>query len=349
MLIHEFIIHQVNKQADQGASTLSLSPKSLSSSPALERFLEDLNRVYNSKPSKVFGAFINTGQDDNVANKAESLQNLLSSYLNKAIGFVELSQQAMQLLKHYIDQASKATGGYLLFVHYTLFGSDFLMISMLNNVSGVAVNTNLEIDPVDYIELNKLHLAVRIDLTDWQELESQEQRQDSKTSARYISMIRGKESHKLSEYFRKFIGSDESISSKQETSELFNAVSQFCEQKIENEEQKAQIKQKASEFCLEQADKGQNVVIRDFSNYAAEGVVDDFLDYVNSEQFQLSQEIAPNKTVIRRFNKLSGRNERISITINEEALGDSVIFDPEKETLTITDLPASLKAQLLNR
>jgi len=148
------------------------------------------------------------------------------------------------------------------------------MISMLNNVSGVAVNTNLEIDPVDYIELNKLHLAARIDLTDWQELESQEQRQDSKTSARYISMIRGKESHKLSEYFRKFIGSDESISSKQETSELFNAVSQFCEQKIENEEQKAQIKQKASEFCLEQADKGQNVVIRDFSNYAAEGVVD---------------------------------------------------------------------------
>ncbi len=279
-------------------------------------------------------------QEDKEQDKTESLQILLSSYLDENIDFVELSQQAMQLLKHYIDQASKATGGYLVFVHYTLFGSEFLMISMLNNTSGVAVNSNLEIDPVDYLELSKLHLAARIDLSDWQ---------DSEQSDRYISIIRGKESHKLSEYFRKFIGSDEAISSKQETSELFNAVSQFCEEKIADDEQKSQIKHKASEYCLEQADKGQNVDIKDFSNYAAEGVVDDFLNYVNSEQFKLSQEIAPNKTVIRRFNKLSGRNDRISITINEEAIGDSVIFDPDKETLTITDLPASLKAQLLNR
>ncbi len=343
MLIHEFIIHQVEKQADQGASTLSLSPKSLEVSSALENFLADLNKVYNSKPSKVFGAFLkpDTAETGNVqSEQSESLQILLSSYLKQSSSFVELTQQAMQLLKHYIDQASKATGGYLVFVHYTLFGSDFLTIAMLNNISGVAVNTNLEIDPVDYLELSKLHLAARIDLTDWQEDEQ---------SGRYISMIRGKESHKLSEYFRKFIGSDESISSKQETSELLTAVSQFCDENIDDETQKSQIKQKASEFCLEQADKGQNVVLKDFSNYAAEGVVDDFLNYVNSEQFKLSQEVAPNKTVIRRFNKLSGRNDRVSITINEEAIGESVIFDPEKETLTITDLPANLKAQLLNR
>lgn len=343
MLIHKFIIHQVEKQADQGASTLSLSPKSLEVSSALENFLADLNKVYNSKPSKVFGAFLkpDTAETGNVqSEQSESLQILLSSYLKQSSSFVELTQQAMQLLKHYIDQASKATGGYLVFVHYTLFGSDFLTIAMLNNISGVAVNTNLEIDPVDYLELSKLHLAARIDLTDWQEDEQ---------SGRYISMIRGKESHKLSEYFRKFIGSDESISSKQETSELLTAVSQFCDENIDDETQKSQIKQKASEFCLEQADKGQNVVLKDFSNYAAEGVVDDFLNYVNSEQFKLSQEVAPNKTVIRRFNKLSGRNDRVSITINEEAIGESVIFDPEKETLTITDLPANLKAQLLNR
>ncbi len=340
MLIHNFIIHQIDKLADQGASTLSLKSETIAPSESLEIFLTDLNKVYNSKPSKVFGAFLNVQQEDKEQDKPESLQTLLSSYLDKNIDFVELSQQAMQLLKHYIDHASKATGGYLIFVHYTLFGSEFLMISMLNNVSGVAVNSNLEIDPVDYLELSKLHLAARIDLSDWQ---------DSEQSDRYISMIRGKESHKLSEYFRKFIGSDEAISSKQETSELFNAVSQFCEEKIADDEQKSQIKHKASEYCLEQADKGQNVDIKDFSNYAAEGVVDDFLNYVNSEQFKLSQEIAPNKTVIRRFNKLSGRNDRISITINEEAIGDSVIFDPDKETLTITDLPASLKAQLLNR
>jgi len=81
----------------------------------------------------------------------------------------------------------------------------------------------------------------------------------------------------------------------------------------------------------------------------AEGAVDDFMNYVNSEQFNLSDEVSPNKSVIRRFNKITGRNAQISITINEAALGDSVIYDTEKETLTITDLPAALKAQLLQR
>ncbi len=340
MLIHEFIIHQVEKQADQGPSNLSLSPHSIAVSTTLETFLGDMNKVYNSKPSKVFGAFVVADDNDNEVQQPDNMQKLLAQYLAKTNSFIEFSQHAMQLLKHYIDQASKATGGYLVFVHYTLFGSDFLMVAMLNNVSGVAVDNNLDINPVDYLELSKLHLAARIDLTQWQE---------DASSGRYISMIRGKESHKLSEYFRKFIGSDEAISSKEETSELLTAVTQFCDEKINDEEQKSQIRHKASEFCLEQADKGQNVVLKDFSNYAAEGVVDDFLNYVNSEQFKLSQEIAPNKTVIRRFNKISGRNDRISITINEEALGESVIFDPQNETLTITDLPAALKAQLLDR
>jgi len=39
----------------------------------------------------------------------------------------------------------------------------------------------------------------------------------------------------------------------------------------------------------------------------------------------------------------------VSITINEEALGDTVIYDADKETLTLSDLPATLKAQLLSR
>ncbi len=339
MLIHEFIIHQIDKQADQGPSKLSLCPHSIAASATQETFLGDMNKVYNSKPSKIFGAFV-VADEDTQGQQADSMQQLLGQYLAKTSNFIEFSQHAMQLLKQYMDQASKATGGYLVFAHYTLFGSDFLMIAMLNNVSGVAVDNNLDINSVDYLELNKLHLAARIDLTQWQE---------DASSGRYISMIRGKESHKLSEYFRKFIGSDESISSKEETSELLTAVNQFCEEKITDDEQKSQIRHKASEFCLEQADKGQNVVLKDFSNYAAEGVVDDFINYVNSEQFKLSQEIAPNKTVIRRFNKISGRNDRISITINEEALGESVIFDPKNETLTITDLPAALKAQLLDR
>lgn len=349
MVLKELIVHLIDKQADSSISSLSLSNESVSASGTLERFLDELNKTYNSKSNKVFGRFIEIGGNggDDLSNAAEekgdsveSMEHLLSGFLNQQNNFVEYSHRAMNLLQHYINLASKATGGYVIFVNYTLFGSDFVLIAMMNNVSGISVNRDLGIKNVDYLDISKLHLAARIDLTQWQE---------EAESSRYISMIRARESHKLSDYFRKFIGSDETIDSKKETSDLLMAVSQFCDDKVTEDEKKYQFKQKAAEYCIDQADKGQNVILKDFSNYAAEGAVDDFMNYVNSERFDLHSEISPNKSVIRRFNKLSGRNARVSITINEEALGNSVIFDADKETLTISDLPATLKAQLLNR
>jgi len=338
MIIQNVVVHLIDKQADSGQSILSLSPAGIAESAALEHFLEELNKIYNSKPGKVFGSFID--EKNETDDTVQSSHTLLGNFLNEQISFIDYTHQSMNVLKHYIDQASKATGGYMVFINYTLFGSDFMLIVMLNNVAGIAVDSNLELNNINYLDISKLHLAARIDLSLWQ---------DDPQSGRYISMIRGKESNKLSEYFRKFIGSDETINSKQETSELLTAVSQFCDTEIQDNEKKSQFKQKASEYCLEQADKGQNVVIKDFSGYVADNAVDDFMNYVNSEQFTLTDEISPNKTVIRRFNKISGRNQQVSITINEEALGDTVIYDADKETLTLSDLPATLKAQLLNR
>lgn len=352
MIIRDIVVHLIEKQVDSGPSNLSLSQKSIAPSPTLEHFLEALNKVYNSKPSKVFGSFIDAQNNQRVKSDSndgaelkddESITSnkaLLLSFLEEKINFLDYSHQSMNSLKHYIDQASKATGGYIVFVHYTLFGSDFMLIVMLNNVAGIAVDNDLGINNIDYLDISKLHLAARIDLTLWQE---------DPQSGRYISMIRGKESNKLSEYFRLFIGSDETIDSKHETSELLTAVNQYCEDNIHDDEQKSQFKQKSTDFCLEQADKGQNVVLKDFSGYVADSAVDDFMNYIKSEQYELNNEISPNKTVIRRFNKISGRNQQVSITINEEALGDTVIYDADKETLTFSDLPASLKKQLLSR
>ncbi len=335
MIVQNIIAHLIAKKADMGASELSLCPETIASTPVVDTFVEELNKVYNSKPSKVFGRFLDAPSSDEL----QSNHVLLKGYIEQQINFIDYTQQAMHLLKHFIDQASKATGGYMVFVHYTLFGSDFMLISMLNNTSGVAIDDDFSLTTMRYLDINKLHLAARIDLTLWR---------DDPDSGRYISMIRGKESNKLSDYFRKFIGSDETIDSKQETSELLSAVSQFCDKQLDDDEARSQFKHKATEFCLEQADKGQNVVLKDFSGYVADNAVDDFMNYINGEQFSLANEISPNRTVIRRFNKISGRNQQVSITINEEALGDTVIYDTDKETLTLSDLPASLKAQLSN-
>lgn len=343
MIIKEFIVHLLEKQADSTQSTLSLSKNTIPSSAILEGFLDELNKIYNSKATKVFGGFAKQPETETVSDdkdephKLLSMDDILSAYSNKDMSFIDYTGQSMEILKHHIEMATKATGGYMLFAHYSLFGSDFMLLAMLNNVRGISIDNQLDISAIDYLDINKLHLAARIDLTQWQEDEA---------SQRYISMVRTKESHKLSDYFKHFIGSDETSNSTQETNDLFTAIGQFCDNKFEQEEHKSEFKKKAADYCIDQAEKGQAVDLKDFSNYVAEGAVDDFMNYVKSEQFQLNNEMSPNKAVIRRFNKITGRNSQMSITINEEALGHSVIYDADKEVLTITDLPATLKAQL---
>ncbi len=337
MIIKNIIVHLIDKLADSGASTLVLNEQMMTTSPALESFVEQLNKIYNSKPSKAFGCFI---EQQNSDNERGSISHLLSDYLQDKLTFMDYSWQSMQLLKYYIDQSGKATGGYIIFVHYTLFGVDFMLIAMLNKVMGVAVDEQLKLNNIDYLDIAKIHLAASINLSEWQ---------DEPHSKRYISMICGQQSNKLSDYFKKFIGSDETIDSKQETKQLMTAMQQYSETHITDEDERAEFRKKATEFCLEQADNGKNVALKDFSNYVADNAVDDFMNYIKAEQFSLNDEVSPNKTVLRRFNKISGRNQQLSITINEDALGDTIIFDAEKETLTLSDLPATLKAQLLSR
>ncbi len=333
MAIKNCIVHLLDKKADSGESSLLLCDKTIPAAHALEIFLEDLNKIYNSKANKILGAFRSAQQE-------QGLKQSLADYIDEGLDFVKMSHQAMSELKHYIDQANKATGGYVVFIHYTLFGSEFMLIAILNNTHGICVSDSLEISSIDYLDLSKLHLAARIDLTHWQ---------DDPDSDRYISMVRAKESHKLSDYFRKFIGSDENIDSAAETAALFNAVNHYCEDEISKDDDRIRIRKKAEKFCIEQADNGQNIALKDFSSYVNDSAVDDFLNYVRNEQFELASEIAPNKSIARRFNKLSGRNAKISISFNEEMLGRDIIFNAEKGTLTIIDLPDNLKSQLMNR
>ncbi len=75
MIIRDIVVHLIEKQADSGPSNLILSHESIAASPVLEYFLEELNKVYNSKPSKVFGRFTDPENVQNSTHNEESEQN----------------------------------------------------------------------------------------------------------------------------------------------------------------------------------------------------------------------------------------------------------------------------------
>ncbi len=245
-----------------------------------------------------------------------------------------------------MDRNGKTNGGYVVFAHYELFSSNFLFVVILHNQAALVVDEQLQLNKTEYLDTSSLYLATRIDLSEWQG-SSEEKGSSDENSNRYISMLIARDGKKINDYFREFIGFNETVDSKKETGKLLGAFSGFCERSKLEPEVKDELKKKAVDYCSQQAQSGENVQVKDFSNYVSEMAEEDFYRYLESEKVELDNEITPDRGLLRKFNKLSGRSGNLSITFPASLLNQSVFYDSESDTLTIKNLPKSLREQIM--
>jgi nucleoid-associated protein len=119
-----------------------------------------------------------------------------------------------------MEESNLSVGGHVLFAHYQQGMTDYLAIALLHHSEGVAVTDELDVTPSRHLDLGQLHLAARINVSEWQ---------NNKQSKQYISFIKGKNGKKVSEYFRDFIGCQEGVDGPGETRTLLKAFSDFVE------------------------------------------------------------------------------------------------------------------------
>ncbi|MFK5892721.1 MAG: nucleoid-associated protein [Pseudomonadota bacterium] len=356
MKLIKLIVHAIDKTPDAGESQLNLSQQDMQGSDSLINFLTDLNSSFNSKLAKTHGAFVTSENTDSTSDSGfeehgfeedgskEQQTNLfysgLKDYLQGNLPFVDFSHQSMAYLKTLMDRNGKTKGGYIVFAHYQLFASDFLFVVILHNQAALVIDEQLQLNQTEYLDTRSLYLASRIDLSEWQDTSSEK-------NDRYISMLIARDGKKINDYFREFIGFNETVDSKKETSQLLGAFSGFCEQSKLDSEVKDELKKKAVDYCSKQAETGENVQVKDFSNYVSEMAEEDFYRYLKNEQIDLKDEVTPDRGLLRKFNKLSGRSGNLSITFPASLFNQSVFYDSETDTLTIKNLPKSLRQQLL--
>lgn len=79
---------------------------------------------------------------------------------------------------------------------------------------------DLSLDPVEGIDLDKLHMAARVNLSDW--------RANDPLKTRYISFRVGKSSGGVTDYFSDFIGCQEYTVAKEDTADLIDITIEFA-------------------------------------------------------------------------------------------------------------------------
>jgi len=185
MPVHHCIVHLIAPGKDGLPAPLQFRNTPLAPSHVIENMILDLIGSFNGTPGKIWGLF-------HPESDTYPFRGWLQEYCDGDIDFIGFSQAATAHLSR-LMAGSGTSGGYVLFAHLSSGPSDYLLIAVLQSSEGVAMNDELEIIPSTQLDLSRLQMAARINLSHWQA---------EADATHYISAI----SPKSSSYFQDFLG-----------------------------------------------------------------------------------------------------------------------------------------------
>ncbi|POA45573.1 nucleoid-associated protein YejK [Pseudomonas sp. MPR-ANC1] len=330
MPLRHAIVFHIDKKPDGTPAMLHTRDTELVVSDATENLLGDLNEAYNGKQGKAWGLF-------HAESGAFPFSGWLNRYLSGGYGFVDFTRDAVEHLKRLMEESNLSVGGHALFAHYQQGLTDYLAIALLHHSDGVSVTDELDVTPSRHLDLGQLHLAARINISEWQ---------SNPKSRQYISFIKGKNGRKATDYFRDFIGCQEGVDGPGETRTLLKAFKDFVESEELPDDSAREKAKTLLDYASSQAKIGGLVTLDELSEVIDEENPKAFADFARAAAYGLSPEIPADKRTLNQFRRFTGRTEGLSISFEAHLLGTKIEFDEENGTLTLKGLPTALLDQL---
>ncbi|TDF41724.1 nucleoid-associated protein YejK [Alteromonadaceae bacterium M269] len=334
IVIHQFVVHQLSLTEQQ---TLALLPRktNIDITPQIEELAQQLHLSFNAKPGKGIGGFV---EDSEAEESDVAFVDILKEWQQNPDTFVEFSiKSSERLLKTLLDFGTVETG-FVTFCHYQYLATDYILIAVLNTKEHVQVSDSLEVSYSHHLDLSRMQLAARVDLTDYS---------TTPENNRYISFIKGRAGRKVSDFFLSFLGCDELIDVKQQNKQLVANVDAFLASESLDKEEKQQYREKVSEYYKEKIDSGEDIAVSELSGYLPEGSNEvNFEAFTQQQEQPIEPQLQPDASALKTLQKFSGQGGGISLSFERKLLGDRVKYDIANDRLVIEGLPPNLKDQL---
>lgn len=340
LLIHHFVVHQLIVN-NEGKMQLIPRAGCLPVTPAIEQLGQQLHHTFVSKPGKGVGHFIEEQQQD--ASFVESLNGYLAHHeaspSDSDSVFVPFTQTASDLLVKSLVDTGQVETGFVLYVHYEYLATQFLMVTLLNTKAHVEINQALELSSREHLDLAKMQLALRIDLTQYRIQPDQQ---------RYISFIKGRMGRKVSDFFMQFVGCEEKVDVKQQNKQLIASVETYLASEGLDAEEKTAHREQVSSYFKQQIDSGESIKIAELAEQLPMDADNqrDFTHFTAGLETPIEPEVQPDPAALRQLAKFTGQGGGVSISFDRKLLGDRIIYHPDSDTLTIKGIPPNLKDQL---
>jgi nucleoid-associated protein YejK len=324
-----FIVHKINKIAGERIAAVKLAKNVIIPTDKERKFVAIASESYYKKSAPTYGIF-----DDLTSNK---FQKELITYNSKEQEFFNFSCNCMDYYKTNIQDVAPATGGFIVFAHYidTDKNTEFILVLAINNKDGYVFNEDkLTIEDTKNIELSKIDLACQINITKWNDYQSNE-KSDVKT---YLSLIKGNK--ELSVYFMKFIGSANKTTSTESSKRLVNALDHFCKENNYTREKTIETRNKVSDYCKDCIKEKKEISLSAISALIDNENPTLFQEYASDEERAVDEIISGDSKVLRSIGsvKYKDKDGKLNVEFSNELIGKQVFYDDKKKQLTITNI-----------
>lgn len=339
MNLKHVILHELKKEKNQSGDT-HLRKEVLKITDPVKYLIKEILKLYKKKLGKGFGVF-----ESDVA--LFPFQTMLKTSLGSGLSmdenkFISFSRRAMDILLAKANDQRFSTGGYVLFSLYVDEVDDVsLIVAMLRNTIGSSITNSLDVKESIHIDLSKLHVCCQIDISTWMS--------DTEEDTQYMSFVKGRADATTPDYFLKFVGCSEFSDSKRQTESLRQIVIDFSAEKGYSAEQQIQLRQSVHDYCKAKADSGEKVYLTDLSHHLNEEAPDEFIEFVNSKEYSISNGFEVNTRTLRTMKRIQGGNKQLSISFDSDLYGSRVLLKSQGEnvtfhakTLVIKDPPVSV-------
>ncbi len=327
MNLNNIIVHKLDKEA-QGRAILELRDNVLPIGDKESEFITNLKRAYYRKSNPNYGVF-------NSNTTTYPYQTMLKSYADGGLSFLEFTQNAMNHLFGIINNVSQATGGYVVFAHYTLQNEDFAITVMLNNKKQYNINDRLSIEEIFSLDIDKLDVANFVNLSRWNGSEET-----------YLSFARGRK--EVSNYFKTFIGCTDQTSAKQSSQQLKSAFLDYLDTLQIDNETKENLRNDVFNYCIAQAKRKEDISLSHISSIIDNEQPELFQEFASAEQYRVSANIKGHVQTLKSLKFYTYKSKKLSISFDSGLVNESIFYNENENELRITNIPDDLRRQLIN-
>jgi nucleoid-associated protein len=363
LTVHYAVIHELIKTAGTTTSSVKKAPNLLPvTAEVVVKLISELDKLYGTKENTaVYGTF---SKKDSTNQFAQYTDSFIDD--KDESKFLAFSQQGLDQIARESREQQSATGGYIVFSYYLNPSmQEFLLVAMIKNKNAIRVNENLELEGVIEIDLSKIHQAARINLDRFQKSKQPISALSSEDTAmlNYLSFVSPRSNHDVSGYFIKGMDCVDGVSSAFATNNIFKSVRAYCKIKNELQPLKTKIHDSLTEYLQTCLDSKKAVTLAGLEHSIRQVVpadnyvlLDDFIEFATSEDWQIPAEFNVNRNSLKKYTRIRSKNDNSELNFNRKALGTTdnsdLYYDQYTGKLTIrcsADLTKQIVDELASR